>query len=247
MNDNLEQRKTHGIYWGGIGLFLMGIAGIIWSVTYVIATVSHIVQMKQFARTAVFTSESTDNTPIRGKGTVADVSQFFGAVGSNSSIREQTLENRIAEAKAILLCKHTRSWGKTKCVITRILKHAPDFNLSYSVGHPIPDHEGKYDQSVEAEDGEITFLTGSSSMPSTSLVVNKGILVANCVDFSRLPNDVRVEKNLTVEKVNQMIETAAKASEGLGSTGSVDYGIRFVGSGLSGTNNLILKVEPRQR
>lgn len=130
--------------------------------------------------------------------------------------REQSLEDRIAEAKAIVLCQHTISWGKVKCKVVRILKHEPGFKLPYDVGKPISDHERKVERDALPGEGQITFLTGSSFSPWSSLVINNGHVTDSYVDPSRPSNDSDVWRDFTVEQVIQMIETANKASEALG-------------------------------
>lgn len=131
-------------------------------------------------------------------------------------IREQTLENRIVEAKAILLCEHTINRGKTKCKVTRILKHEAGFNLPYSVGNPISDHERKVERDVPPEEGLITFLTESGAYPSSALAINHGLVVDAHVDPSRPTYDPYVSREFTVDQAVKMIETANQSSEAIG-------------------------------
>ena len=39
MNDEIERRQARGIYVGGIGLFMMGVAALVWSGTHVVSSV----------------------------------------------------------------------------------------------------------------------------------------------------------------------------------------------------------------
>lgn len=127
--------------------------------------------------------------------------------------REQKLEDRIADAKAIVLCEDTRSWGRPMCKVTRILKQEPGFHLPYSVGNPIPDHVQRESRDMPPHDGMITFLTGSSFFPSSSLVINNGRVTDAYVDPSRPSYDPYVTREFTVEQVIEMIGTANKVPE----------------------------------
>ena len=131
-------------------------------------------------------------------------------------IREQTLENRIVEAKAILLCEHTINMGKTKCKVTRILKHEAGFNLPYSVGNPISEHERKKERDTPPEEGMITFLTDSFAYPSSALAINHGLVTDAHVDPSRPTYDPYVRREFNVDQVVKMIETANQASQAIG-------------------------------
>lgn len=126
----------------------------------------------------------------------------------NKRIRVQTLENRIVEAKAILLCEHTIKRGKTNCKVTRILKHEAGFNLPYSVGNPISEHERKVERDVSPDEGMISFLTDSFAYPSYAIVINHGIVDDGHVDPSRPTSDPYVRREFTVDQVVKMIETA---------------------------------------
>lgn len=123
-------------------------------------------------------------------------------------IREQSIEDRIMEAKAIVLCKHSTSWGNTRCEVTRILKQVPGFELPCSVGNPIKGHERKVDRDVSPGEGTITFFTRSSPSPSSSLIINDGCVTDAHVDPSRPAHDPYVLREFTVEQVVKMIETA---------------------------------------
>ena len=131
-------------------------------------------------------------------------------------IREQTLEDRIAGAKAIVLCEHTINRGKTKCKVTRILKHETGFNLPYSVGNPILEHERKIERNVSRGEGMITFLTDSFAYPSSALAIHHGLVTDSHVDPSRPPHDPYVRREFTVDQVVKMIETVNQASEANG-------------------------------
>lgn len=128
---------------------------------------------------------------------------------------QQSLEDRIAEAKAIVVCKHTTHWGRIKCEVTDILKHDEDFNLPYQVGSPISSHERKIEKEDRAAPGEgmITFLTGSAFSPSSALVIHDGKVTDAHADPSRPASDPYVTREFTVEQIKEMIEAANKRLE----------------------------------
>lgn len=125
---------------------------------------------------------------------------------------EQSLEERIAEAKAIVVCKHTSHWGRIKCEVTEILKCDDDFNLPYQVGHPISSHERKIEKEDRAtpSEGMISFLTGSIFSPSSALVIHDGKVTDVHADSSRPASDPYVIREFTVEQVKEMIESVNK-------------------------------------
>ena len=174
-----------------------------------------------------WTTYSGPPPSLSSTGTTPDP-QFYRLTGTNEilqpvspewgaeakRIREQSIEGCILEAKAIVLCKHSTSWGKTRCEVTRILKQVPGFEIPCSEGDPIEGHEKKVDRDVSPGGGTITFFTWSSSNPSSSLIINDGCVTDAHVDPSRPAHDPYVSREFTVEQVVKMIETANQEVDG---------------------------------
>jgi len=140
----------------------------------------------------------------------------FGAPQYAAIMRlsEQTIADRIAEAKAILLCRHTVGSGHVRCEFVEVLKQEDDFTIPYQVGEPIPNHEVDLEESGQSEEGCITFLTGSSFNPYSTLMIHDGCVSGSRVDPSLPASAPFAHEDFTVEQVRELIQSPGSSVSG---------------------------------
>jgi hypothetical protein len=89
----------------------------------------------------------------------------FAVIRSLSVIRSdferRSPESRIQSASVIALAKWERSDSTLRCVVTEILKQAPDTAFQYKVGDEISTLNRRVSGNADYGDGQVLFFTGS--------------------------------------------------------------------------------------
>ncbi len=80
---------------------------------------------------------------------------------ARSELGHLSPEQRVQAASIIALTRWERSGSSLRCVITEILKQAPNTAFYYKVGDELQSHEQKIRDNTDYGDGEIIFFTGS--------------------------------------------------------------------------------------
>jgi hypothetical protein len=89
----------------------------------------------------------------------------FAVIRSLSAIRSdfdrRSPESRVQSASVIALAKWEKSESTLRCVVTEILKQAPDTAFQYKVGDEISTLNRRVSGNADYGDGQVLFFTGS--------------------------------------------------------------------------------------